>query len=417
MDFLFMKDTIPSSSFCVLPWIHMASKTWGAILPCCVGRSLKDNLNSSTFSKAWNGSSMRELRVKMLRGEQSNICERCYNEEKSGVDSHRIRSNRFWNEYFPLAELAKKTSSPGHFDGKMAFLDLRLGNKCNLICNMCGPNEAILWKKMAQEGLKKAKTNYLKNYMNYYASNVKNTQTWYKRKEVIEDIYRHIPSLRRMVIAGGEPLLIKEHHQLLDECIRQNRAKQITLHYHTNGTICNSELLEKWKHFECVMVFVSLDGLKDQNHYIRYPCSWKLIEKNLNIFDKRSPENVHPMILYTVQAMNILYLSEFLSWLLKGKFKKLHLHDSILHTEPVHYPAFLSCQILPQQAKKIITKKIKKLSNTYGSKVDRIGTIVDFMNQEDKSSLLPVFKDYTVTLDKIRGTCFEETFPELKEMI
>ena len=57
-----------SPTFCVLPWLHMATRTWGNVTPCCVGEPLEDNLNETTFSKAWNAQSMRNLRKTMLKG-------------------------------------------------------------------------------------------------------------------------------------------------------------------------------------------------------------------------------------------------------------------------------------------------------------------------------------------------------------
>ena len=395
----------------------MATKTSGAILPCCVGQQLKENLNNTTFSKAWNGSSIRELRKKMIDGEKTSICKRCYNEEQAGLPSNRIRSNNHWGQYYSLEDLLKRTSKDGSFAGEIVFLDLRLGNKCNLVCNMCGAQEAILWNKMAKEIYKSSKTLSLKEYMGYQISSVYFPLNWYKRTEVVKDIYSHLSSIKRIVIAGGEPLLIKEHYDLLDECIRRKEASHITLHYHTNGTIIRPDLFAKWNHFETVMVFVSLDGLQEQNYYIRYPCSWKLIEKNLHLLDKESPPHVHPMILHTIQAMNIYYLPEFLFWLLDGKFKKLHLHENIFHTEVVHNPYFLSCQILPVEIKRKIVEKIQEKLSSKNLNLERIYSIIDYMNIEDKSEHLPIFKDYIKALDNVRGTCFSKTFLELAKLL
>ncbi|MCY4524579.1 MAG: twitch domain-containing radical SAM protein [Halobacteriovoraceae bacterium] len=412
------KDVISSPTFCVLPWIHMATRTSGAILPCCVGGQLKDNLNCTTFTKAWNGNSMKELRKKMIDGKKSSICNRCYNEEKAALPSNRIRSNDYWGQYLSLDDLKKGTNEDGSFDGKILFFDLRIGNKCNLVCNMCGPQESMLWNSMTKQIYKLAKEPLLKEYMAKQVSSIlpSQNQNWYKRKEITQDIYANLSFVRRIVIAGGEPLLIKEHYDLLDECIHRKEASHITLHYHTNGTIVRPELFEKWKYFETVMVFISLDGLREQNHYIRYPCSWKLIEKNLHLFDKESPANVHPMVLYTIQAMNIFYMPDFISWLVDGKFKKLHLHDGFFHTEVVHNPYFLSCQVLPSRIKEKIMDKFQLMFKMYDFNQNRIQSILDFMNIEDKTKHLSVFKDYISILDKIRGTSFAKTFPEIAEI-
>ena len=295
-----------SSTFCVLPWIHLATKTDGNVAPCCVGEPLKENLNKTTFSKVWNSFSMRQLRQAMLEGRESTVCKRCYDEEKVGIASHRVRSNDYWKDYYLFDQFIKQTDKKGFFSGKAIYLDFRLGNKCNLECTMCGPQETIRWESLSDKIYNHAQTLNLKKYIKmrklaalssyhwYQKFNLKKyiripgifiktapSKLWYEREKIEQDIYGQIPFLKRVTIAGGEPLLIKEHHKFLDECINQKEAHHISLHYHTNGTVLGPELFDKWRHFESVIVFISLDDIGERNRYIRYPCSWRRIEKNL----------------------------------------------------------------------------------------------------------------------------------------
>lgn len=409
-----------SPTFCVLPWLHMATRTWGGVTPCCVGEPLPENLNHSTFSKAWNSPSLRKLRTMMLKGQESVICKRCYDEEKTGIASHRVRSNEYWKDYYSFSQFVQKTNLQGSFEGKAIYLDLRLGNKCNLECTMCGPQETVRWESLSAKIYKNAKTFNLKKYIKGHQvfMKVASSKQWYERPEIQKDIFAQIPFLKRVTIGGGEPLLIKEHHSFLDECIAQREAHHISLHYHTNGTVLGPELFDKWKHFESVIVFISLDDIKERNHYIRYPCPWGRIEKNMEIIDRDSPENVHPMILCTIQLKNIFYFDEFLNWLMSKRFSKVHAYyDDLVHTEVVHHPYFLSCQVLPPHVKQIVSQKFEHIYKKFPTKTNRFRTIVDFMNGEDKSEQLYVFKDYVQALDKARGTNFSSTFPELDELL
>ena len=426
------KNTV-SPTFCVLPWLHLATKTWGNITPCCVGEPLNENLNETTFSKAWNSHSMRNLRKRMLTGKKSLVCKRCYDEEKVGIASHRTRSNDYWKDYYSFNQFVEQTDSRGVFSGKSVYLDLRLGNKCNLECTMCGPKEAIRWESLSEKIYNHAKTLTLKKYMKihqrvifgnnlseriYNYIKIDPSKLWYEREEIKQDLYSQIPFLKRVVIAGGEPLLIKEHHKFLDECIEQGEAHHISLHYHTNGTVLSPELFDKWKQFESVVLFISLDDIKERNYYIRYPCSWDRIEKNLEMIDKESPKNVHFMILCTIQIKNIFYFDDFLSFLAEKNFNKFNAnYDDLVHTEVVHHPYFLSCQVLPQNVKKIVSQKFEDIYKKFPTRTHRFKTIVDFMNGEDKSNLLYLFKDYIQALDKARGTVFSKTFPELSELL
>ncbi len=413
-------NTNISPTFCILPWLHLATRTWGGVTPCCVGEPIGENLNHTNFSKTWNSSAMRNLRKMMLKGKRSPICERCYNEEKVGIASHRVRSNKHWKNYYLFNQFLEQTDRSGSFSGKAIYLDLRLGNKCNLECTMCSPQETIRWESLSEKIYNNAKTARLKKYLKMHINFMKTSTSklWYEREEFKQDLYQQIPFLKRVTIAGGEPLLIKEHHDFLNECISQKEAHHISLHYHTNGTILGHELFDKWKYFESVIVFISLDDIKERNHYIRYPCPWKRIDKNLEMIDKESPKNVHPMILYTVQIKNIFYFEEFLTYLMDKKFNKVHgYYDDLVHTEVVHHPYFLSCQILPKNVKKLVSEKFENIYKKFPTKTNRFKTIVSFMNGEDKSDLLYVFKDYIQALDRARGTNFHKTFPELSKLL
>ena len=415
-----MMNESSSPTFCVLPWLHLATRTYGAITPCCVGEPLNDNLNQTTFSKAWNASSIRALRKRMMKGKSSPLCHKCYEEESAGVASHRIRANNYWKDFYSFDKMIQNTNSRGFFNGKYIYLDLRLGNKCNLECSMCGPQEAMRWESLAGKIFEFAKTDLLKDYMmkQMYLVNHSPSKNWYERDEVVQDIYDQLPFIKRVTLAGGEPLLIKEHHRFLDECINRGEARHISLHYHTNGTALDSRLFERWKYFESVLVFISLDDLGDRNRYIRWPTSWKLIERNLDFIDRESPPNVHPMILCTIQIKNIFYFPEFLSWFSEKKFQKIHAgYDAVVHTELVIQPYFLSCQLLPLHIKRVVTDKFQKMYQKYGEKSERFKTLIDFMNLKDKSDLLYVFQDYVQALDRVRKTDFSKVFPELSEML
>jgi len=409
-----------SPTFCVLPWLHMATRTWGAVTPCCVGEPLKENLNSSTFSKAWNSDSMKELRRRMVKGLESKICKRCYEEEKSGVASHRVRSNTYWKDYYSFNGFVDKTDKEGHFKGQVIYLDMRYGNKCNLECTMCSPQETVRWGPLSQKIQENTNNFFIKRYFKNHQNFMKTapSKLWYEKEEIKKDIYKQIPHLKRVTIAGGEPLLIKEHYEFLEECLRQKQAHHISLHYHTNGTVLGTELFDRWKHFESVIVFISLDDLDERNHYIRYPSSWDKIEKNLELIDKESPKNVHPMILCTIQIKNIFYFDEFLNYLMDKKFKKVHAYyEDLVHTELVHHPVFLNCQVLPQAIKNRVSKKFDAIYNKFPAKTGRLKSIINFMNQEDKSHLLPAFKDFISSLDQSRGTDFCKSFPELSNLL
>ena len=87
-------------------------------------------------------------------------------------------------------------------------------------------------------------------------------------------------------------------------------------------------------------------------------------------------------------------------------------------------------QILPLWFKKEVVKKFEDFypwlekeqknykdfkSNAYGIK--RLKGMCQFMLSEDWSNRLPEFQEYILRMDRIRGTDFKKTFPEMAELL
>ena len=90
---------------------------------------------------------------------------------------------------------------------------------------------------------------------------------------------------------GGEPLLIHQHYDFLNELVERGRAPFVTLEYNTNLSIVPEKALKLWEHFKKVKLGVSLDGVGPINDYIRHPSKWSVMERNLLKIDK-APGNI-----------------------------------------------------------------------------------------------------------------------------
>ena len=94
-------------------------------------------------------------------------------------------------------------------------------------------------------------------------------------------------------------------------------------------------------------------------------------------------------------------------------------------------PTWLSLRVLPAEDKKEIRNLFADLqdwlwnnytrdkefweTNPYGWK--RWEGILDWMDSEDHTNLLPDFREYISVMDKQRGTDFKSTFPELAHLL
>ena len=351
------KDRSKSETFCVLPWIHTATYTDGTALLCCVASPNSGlNLNYNNINEVKNSDYFKNARKSLLSGEKFPACSVCWREESVGVKSHRDNENRLWDSLLTkelVDEIVKNTHEDGTIDNDLFTLDFRLGNTCNLTCIMCRPQDSSKWINEAKQLSNDLKTDAKWDWKHKSEIDL-NKFEWYKRQEFLEDFYESCGNMRLMIFAGGEPLLIKEHKEMIKEMVKRGHAPNIQVNYHTNATIYDPELMELWKHFKKVELFLSIDGIDKVTEYVRYPSNFSVIENNLRMYDDNAPDNMSFKVLYTVQALNIFYLPEFADWLDSQNYKKIIVrrkHETIFHTGVLWGPNYLSTKILPPHVK------------------------------------------------------------------
>ena len=129
---------IPHDQFCVLPWISIEASPVGTVRPCCLADDeILDNngnkfiLSTAKFDDIQNSNHMRDLRDQFLVGQRPETCRKCWNEEDAGRTSKRMHTlDRL--KHSLKDESWTKNAKP------LMFLDLKLGNTCNLKCRICG---------------------------------------------------------------------------------------------------------------------------------------------------------------------------------------------------------------------------------------------------------------------------------------
>lgn len=411
-----------SETFCALPFTHLATHTDGSAILCCVAKNEQRlNLNDQTLQAAWNSDYLRSARLKMLKGEKVSACTHCYAEEKNGYRSHRVTENRVWKERFGrdfVLDRVRNTLSDGRLKEDIVAIDLRLGNTCNLQCVMCRPQDSSRWTALAKKIAETAETSEIRSEWAHKSKINQSRFEWYKDPAFWTDLEAMLPSMREIIVGGGEPMLLEEHRRLVEACVRTGAAKNIQIRYHTNGTLLDKSLFDLWKEFKLVEVFISLDCWGEKNNYMRYPANWEAISNNLKCLDEDSPESVKVMLLCSVHLMNMFYLDEYAQWVEDQNFRKVTKgFNGYFHPGVVHYPPYLSIQNYPSELKKVITEKLVAFENRSRKKSNKIQGIINLMNEVDHSSRLNQTRDYIRRLDAERGTSFSNTFPELNRFL
>jgi MoaA/NifB/PqqE/SkfB family radical SAM enzyme len=456
-----------SPTFCALPWMHLSSRPDGKMRTCCTSNasSVQDpdsnlkigggevgvvrnddgipaNFNHTSLEEAWNSSYMRNVRKMMLRGEKPASCLKCYKEEDAGHLSKRNWETNYWADRFNLNELIDETDANGKIPPKIRYIDLRMGSKCQLACIMCSPHDSSGWIKEWNSIFPKIQNDKLKNTSQWEnkGQNDGASYNWHKNNPKFwNDLYAQIPHMYQLYFAGGESLIIEEHYDLLEECIKRGHAKNIELRYNSNAVEWRDDLFDLWKEFKRIRFHYSIDAYGEQNDYIRYPSNWKHQEEVFWKLDNTAPQ-VEITTATTLMALNVGTIPEFTKWKIEQGFKKINrwpLGAGGINMHFAYWPPQLNVKVLPASVKKTITEKYENefypwidenwnkftgvaeqgiskeifLDNPYGIK--RFKGIINFMNSEDWSQRLPETKEYINLINAQRGWSdkFLQVFP------
>ena len=450
-----IEERTGSPTFCVLPWIHMATRPNGDCRLCCVanasgaqtgdhtvGLLKKENGEPANFGKdtplsAWNNDYMKSVRLTMLDGKVPASCTKCFEEESNGVVSKRLWEMYDWNnDGFDFKKVISETTSDGTVPPVIRYLDLRLGHTCNLKCVMCSPHDSSRWVQDYDKVMSSVKSPIVIKQIHWNGNEFNNY--WYEKPEFWNDIFEQIPNIKKLYFAGGEPLMIKEHQRFLEEIISRGYASEISLRYNSNGVLLTEKMIELWTQFKQVKFNVSIDADTVRNYYIRYPTNWNDVMQVLHRLDN-TPDNISTSIEVAVQALNAEHLPDFAKFVLSQNFKKINKQylaeyqagGGIFSMHLLFIPTFLSARILPQTDKERIRSKFMEFKqwlwdnytqedafwckNPYGWA--RWEAILKFIEAEDHSHMLPDFKEYLINLDRIRGLDAKIVFPELAHIL
>lgn len=405
------------NTICTLLWNHLYLNNEGFALPCCAAyehieellKQSKSITQTNSIDKSLDLKLFKEIRQSMLNGEQHKFCSSCYEKEGKGIQSYRQENNELFKETYKKIESGKldlesKTS--------LEYVDLRLGNQCNLACRMCPPNSSSnLIRDYEQLESEKFSIDFTKN------------TSWHKDKNFWNQLLNRSHEIRKIYLAGGEPLLINESWDFLSELIKKDQAKNITIYYSTNLSTIPEKAKKVWPQFKKVLLSLSIDGTEATHEYIRHPISWKKIESNLYELDKSFFDlNIESAVVYsTLQAYNFDALPELVKYL--EQFKNI---DSYPIISLLSAPNQLSLRVLPLEIRKRAIPSLKELllkttETNYKSdkwKSNFINEIINLISilKEDSFSQekFDEFKRYTLHFDKSRSQDIFARIPELK---
>lgn len=396
---------LPHDQFCVLPWISLETSPIGTVRPCCLADDEildhdgnKFELTDANFVDIQNSDHMRELRTEFLAGQRPETCRKCWNEEDAGRKSKRMHT----------LDRLKHSLKDEHWstDAKpLMFLDLKLGNICNLKCRICGSwsSSQFASEEISFVTRAKQKSSHAYQMLRAGAWPKENDHFWQQIDGVLDGI-------RYIEFTGGEPFMIDQHFDMLQGMVDRGIAGQVEIHYNTNGTLFPDRGPEIWRHFKTVEIAFSVDDIGERFEYQRSNASWGTVKENINRFRimREHMPNLQLQCCTTVNVFNVRYLDEVALWIALQDF-------DFVYWNMMHDAWYFSISRLPAAAKQQITHHLAtcEVPEQYQSE---IGRIINFMNNGESSD-----GEETITqiqkLDQRRRQDLQKTAPELARIL
>lgn len=387
-----------SNTFCILPWIHFYANPDGDVLPCCIGDYAQPlgNVQQNSINEIWNNDRYKSMRLKMLTGQRCSECNSCYQNEDVNVNSFRQTSNTEYSEFIKLAD---STNSDGSLDTmELKYIDIRWSNICNFKCRSCSSTYSSSWatEDNKQGGDKKV----------FIFAGGKNNDS------LFDQLKPHISGVKEIYFAGGEPLLMDKHYEILNHLIDTGNT-DIKIRYNSNLsslTFKNLSVIDLWKNFSNVHLNISLDSWGTRAEYIREGTDWVTVEQNFKKVKEACP-HIYMGIASVISVFNVYTLPEFMDYMVENNFVE---NNTMISFYCLINPEFYSFNILNADIKnKIIDKLLSKKYKLFDYQIKEV--IRHLESSEFNETTQHLFKENTQYYDAIRNRKFIDTFPELAE--
>lgn len=382
-----------SNTWCVNAFHSLQANNSGGTRACCMydPQQAKLKLGEDPLVEHFNSVDLIQLRKDATEGVRNPGCHRCWEEEDGGRDSKRIRDNLKYTE--------RKEQWTG-----LAYLELNLGNQCNLRCKTCGPHASSQWAKEAYDTVYVHRIDY-KSYneriKRYYNSYDDDSLFWV-------DFENALPTIRQLDFYGGEPFMAKKMWRILCSAVEKDYAKDIDLHFATNGSFWQSSV-DVFQHFKSVSVAFSIDGIGKQFEFMRYLGNWETAKENIT--KARLTPNIKVSWCVTLSTLNIYDLPNILNEY-QDNYSDLGLYLNL-----VHNPEYFNINIMPDDIKTKVLDKLNAVPKDYRAWKQLPGIIGFIENGTYNPDHWAGFLSNVRTQDRYRNQNYADFYPEFAKLI
>ena len=259
--------------YCTSMWKSVHVDVDGYLTPCCMFIHGEDKKTKITDIKKGGSiesvliDEFQEYRDMLSEGVFPSGCNQCEFAEKEGRSSKRIQDMGWANtkhadgtDIFPTPPL----------NVSLEYLQLKTGRLCNLECTICTPacSSAIAARQLKNGTLHRHHYDKLQKEIEWATD--------------LDELKKMNSQYYRIDIAGGEPLMNKEHFEWLSQ-LPDDQKKNTQLLYNTNGTQRPTDReVEIWSKFKGVWLTFSIDAAYEKFEKLRVNAKWDEVVANID---------------------------------------------------------------------------------------------------------------------------------------
>jgi pyruvate-formate lyase-activating enzyme len=227
----------------------------------------------------------------------------------------------------------------GHLQSNPTDFQIMSGNMCNLACKMCGPRYSNTWSKFFRRRgfdtlsqIKFSRAGGAFANADDSAIYLAGDQDWPITNPLSTVLPEYYADIRHIFLTGGEPTLIVQNIEFLEQLVSTGHSRHIELRFSTNLTNINQRLLNVLDHFGKIGINMSLDGMDDIAYIQRTPSDWTQILKNTDYlmswlveYQQRKNKFANITVNTVVSALNIHHVLDLWCFLAERYTMNFHM--------------------------------------------------------------------------------------------
>ena len=213
-----------------------------------------------------------------------------------------------------------------------------------------------------------------------------------------DDFNRVISQTEILNFTGGETLLQKQVHELIDYLIAHDLAKNITISLLTNISKYPEALLEKFKKFKNVFYTLSIDGVGAVIEYQRRGAVWADVEQNA----LRYLNEFGCVVNYVLTSINVFGFTEFIDWVAKHEIDRVFI--SLVYERNRN----ISVATIPPELKTQLVEKLQTHRTLY------TGTVYELLIDQVIDILTNSVHDPKLIHEFVKAIKIEDRFSKTK---